>query len=69
VNTRFEKVVLPLKMHIGAPSIPIVKTGDKVKVGQLIAAIPEGKLGAALHASISGKIVSVTDKAICIARE
>lgn len=69
LNVRFEKVVLPLKMHIGAPSIPTVKKGDRVKVGQQIASIPEGKLGATLHASISGQVVSVTEQAITIARE
>ncbi len=68
-NARFEKVVLPLKMHIGAPSEPVVKAGDKVKTGQLIAKIPEGKLSAALHAPISGKVISVSAQSITIARE
>lgn len=48
---------------------PSVKVGDRVEAGQMIAFIPEGKLGAVLHASISGKIVAVSDKAIIIARE
>ncbi|MEW6712754.1 MAG: 4Fe-4S dicluster domain-containing protein, partial [Candidatus Riflebacteria bacterium] len=69
VNVRFEKVLLPLKMHIGAPSMPVVKVGEKVKIGQLIASIPEGKLGAALHAPISGKVTAVTDQAVTITRE
>ena len=69
VTQRFEQVTLPLKMHIGAPVTPIVKAGDSVKAGQQIGAVADGKLGAALHASISGKIVSVTDQAIVIARE
>ncbi|NCB37191.1 MAG: hypothetical protein EOM80_00345 [Erysipelotrichia bacterium] len=69
VTQRFEKVTLPLKMHIGAPVTPIVKVGDQVKVGQLIGAVPEGKLGAALHASISGKVTALTDRAITIARD
>jgi len=69
VTQRFEKVTLPLKMHIGAPASPVVKVGDRVSAGQLIAVMPEGKLGAALHASISGKVASVTDQAIVIVRE
>jgi len=69
ITQRFEKVTLPLKMHIGAPVTPLVKAGETVKAGQLIGAVPEGKLGAALHASISGKIVAVTDRAIVIARD
>ena len=48
-----------LKMHIGAPSVPVVEAGDWVKAGQLIAKCPEGTLGSAIHASISGKVVSV----------
>ena len=59
-----EWVRLPLKMHIGAPSIPIVKPGDTVKKGQLIAEIPEGKLGARIHASIGGTVSEITDSDI-----
>ena len=51
-----DKVEIPLSMHLGAPSAPVVKVGDRVKPGQPIAAIPEGKLGAAIHASIGGTI-------------
>lgn len=69
LTQRFEKVTLPLKMSIGMPVTPVVKVGEQVKTGQLIGTIPEGKLGAALHASISGKIVSVNDRAIVIARD
>ena len=69
IKQRFEKVVLPLKMHIGMPAQSLVKPADRVKTGQLIASIPEGKLGAALHAPISGKIVAVTEHAVTIARE
>lgn len=59
----FSKVSLPLKMGVGAPSEPVVKVGDTVKAGDLIAKIPEGKLGANLHASISGKVTALmTDR-------
>ena len=56
-------VRIPLKMHIGAPAVPVVKTGDVVSVGDLIAEIKEGALGARVHASIAGK-VTVTEVAI-----
>ena len=59
-----EMVTLPLRMHIGAPSVPVVKTGDRVMKGQLVAEIPEGKLGARIHASIGGTVSGVTDQAI-----
>ena len=56
-----DKVIIPMGMHIGAPSVPVVSVGDEVRVGQLIAKCPDGALGSAIHASISGKVVSVND--------
>ncbi|MEG1942175.1 MAG: 4Fe-4S dicluster domain-containing protein [Angelakisella sp.] len=56
------RVSLSLRQNIGAPSQPVVKAGDRVSVGQLIAKCPEGKLGAQLHASIDGRVTEVTDK-------
>lgn len=54
------EVRLPLAQHIGVPSKPIVKVGDKVTKGDLIAVIPEGVVvGSNLHASISGQIVRI----------
>ena len=46
-------VRLPLKMHIGQPARPVIRSGERVERGQLIAAVAEG-LGAHVHASISG---------------
>ena len=63
----FVKMVrLPLRMHIGAPSFPVVKCGDLVSKGQLVAEIPEKSLGAKIHASISGKIANITETHIDI---
>ncbi len=47
-------VELPLKQHVGAPCKPIVNNGDLVKTGDAIGQLPEGALGARLHASIDG---------------
>jgi hypothetical protein len=60
-----DSVKIPLRQHIGAPSQPVVETGAAVNAGDLIAQCPEGKLGANIHASISGE-VTVTDAAIII---
>lgn len=60
-----ERVVLPLKMNIGVPAVPVVAEGARVKKGQLIASCPEGKLGANLHASIEG-IVHLDEGALTI---
>ena len=59
------KVTLPLKQHAGAPAVPVVKSGDRVRAGDLIAAPEAGKLGARIHASIDGA-VSVSNDAITI---
>lgn len=59
-------VVLPLRQGAGAPARPVVKEGERVERGALIAAIPEGKLGANLHASLSGTAAAVTEKEIVI---
>ncbi len=61
------KVTLPLKQHAGAPSAATVKSGDRVREGDLIAAPEAGKLGARIHASIDGK-VTVGSDAIVIER-
>ena len=50
-------VYIATKQHIGAKAEPIVSVGDHVKCGQLISQIPENKMGATIHASISGKVL------------
>lgn len=55
-----ERVILPMQQHIGAPCTPVVKVGDHVDVGQLIAD-SDKYVSAPIHASISGKVTSVAD--------
>jgi len=55
-------------MGVGAPSVPKVKVGDKVRKNQLIADIAEGKLGVKMHASISGTVSEITSDYIEIRR-
>ncbi len=50
-----KRAVLPLAQHIGAPCEPVVKRGDKVKTGQIIAN-SKAFVSAPIHASISGKV-------------
>jgi len=57
-----KKIRLLLKQHIGAPCIPIVKKGEQVQRGQLIASPP--KMGANLHASFNGVITKVDTREI-----
>ena len=57
-------VRIPLRMHIGAPSVPVVHPGQIVTKGELIADIPEKALGARIHASISGTVTHISDESI-----
>jgi len=59
------RVNILLKQHAGVAALPVVKCGDRVRVGDLLAAPPEGKLGARVHASIDG-VVTVNRDAIVI---
>lgn len=62
------EVRIPLRQHIGAPARPVVRSGDRVAAGDCIAEVPEGALGARVHASISGVVRSVDDKSVRIVR-
>lgn len=53
-----EQVILPVSMHIGAPASPIVKPGDIVDMGQMIAEAP-APVSSPVHASVSGKVLAV----------
>lgn len=64
VKKEWKKVVLPLKQGLGAASEPIVKIGDIVREGDIIAAFPKDKLGVVLHSSINGKVAEISDKII-----
>jgi RnfABCDGE-type electron transport complex C subunit len=58
---RSKNVYIPLRQHIGAPCIPVVEASQRVEKGTLIAAVPEGALGASIHASISGTVIRIGD--------
>ena len=53
-----KRVTIMMGMHLGAPSTPCVQPGDSVRLGQVIGE-PVGFLGLPVHASVSGKVVSV----------
>ncbi|MEE8317631.1 MAG: electron transport complex subunit RsxC, partial [Candidatus Omnitrophota bacterium] len=54
------RVILSLSQHTGSPSEPIVKSGDIVKTGTLIAR-SKGFISSNLHSSISGKVIAIED--------
>ena len=59
-----DRVSIPLSQHIGQAALPVVKAGDRIRKGDLIGEIPEGALGARVHASIDGVIESVGDSIV-----
>ena len=59
-----DRVSIPLKMSAGAAAEPRVRVGDAVREGDLIAAIPDGKLGANVHASIAGTVTEISDRIV-----
>jgi Na+-translocating ferredoxin:NAD+ oxidoreductase RnfC subunit len=65
-ENNYKKVSLLLSQHIGAPAQPVVKVGEQVDQGQLVAEIPEGKLSSRIFASISGRVSAVDGDKIII---
>lgn len=53
-----DEVFLPVQQHIGAPGEPLVKRGDEVKTGQIIARTDK-YVSSPIHATISGKVKAV----------
>jgi H+/Na+-translocating ferredoxin:NAD+ oxidoreductase subunit C len=54
-----DKIILPLQQHIGNPSLPLLKIGDKVLKGQKVAQA-NGYISVPVHASTSGKIIDIS---------
>ncbi len=63
------EVQIPLRQHIGAPARALVRSGDRVRAGDCIGEVPEGALGARVHASISGLVRGVDGTSVRIVRE
>jgi Na+-translocating ferredoxin:NAD+ oxidoreductase subunit C len=53
-----DKVIIPFSQHIGAPAKPVVKVGDTVKTGELIAEAG-GFVSIPMHSSITGKVKKI----------
>ena len=57
-----KQAIFPMSQHIGAPAKPVVKKGDKVKVGTLLGEAG-GFVSAPVYSSVSGTVLKV-DNAI-----
>ena len=54
------QVSVSLSQHVGIMCKPVVKVGEKVRMGQLIGDVPGG-LGCPVHASVSGTVVRIDE--------
>lgn len=52
------EIILPVSQHLGKDAQPIVKKGDQVIPGQLVAK-SDGFISAPIHASVKGKVLSI----------
>jgi len=64
VECRPASVRIKLRQHTGQAAAPVVQEGKKVRKGQTIGRVEEGKLGADIHASIDGKVRSISPEII-----
>ncbi len=58
--TEPEEVKISMSQHIGAPAIPAVSVGDKVKKGTLIGTAA-GPVSANVYASVAGTVTAIED--------
>lgn len=65
---RPDRVEIPLDEAVGAPAEPVAAEGQTVEKGTLIADAPKDGQGVPVHASISGRITSVSSNRIVIER-
>ena len=62
-----ERVFISLSQHIGAPAKAVVKIGDRVERGQLVAQAADG-LSVNIHASLTGIVTRADEKSITIVK-
>ncbi len=61
-----KKLRISLKQNIGAPAKPVVKVGQEVVVGSILAQADESALGLPLHCPVNGKVLDANEHFIMI---
>ena len=56
------KVAIPLRQPYSCPARPVVKVGDRVTRGKVIAEPADDKLGLTAHSSVAGKVWKIDDR-------
>ncbi|WP_085833541.1 4Fe-4S dicluster domain-containing protein [Clostridium merdae] len=62
-----QQVYISFRQHIGKPALPVVKAGDTVQKGDLLAAVAEG-LSANIHSSLDGIVTEINADGAVIRR-
>ncbi|SFH47645.1 electron transport complex subunit RsxC [Modicisalibacter xianhensis] len=57
------RVMLPLTQHVGQPAEPVVSVGQTVRTGEIIACA-QGMISAPVHASITGTVTAIEERAV-----
>lgn len=57
------RVAIAMQQHIGAPCVPLVKAGDRVKIGQCVGDRRDA-LCCPVHASVAGTVTAVEDRRV-----
>lgn len=61
-----DEVCISASQNIGKPSAPVVKAGQKVKIGDIIAACDSNALSMPVHSSVDGVVTAVSDRSVTI---
>jgi len=62
------EVRILLKQAAGVPNRPTVAIGERVRKGQALGEIPDGALGALVHAPFEASVKALSDDAIVLTR-
>jgi Na+-translocating ferredoxin:NAD+ oxidoreductase RnfC subunit len=65
-EVRPRRLVLPLKQSAGVACVPVVRAGEEVRGGQLIAEPPANALGALLHAPVTARVSNINAGSIVL---
>ena len=63
------EVVVPIDSHVGQPAKPLVKVGDRVSKGDVIAEVDGDALGTPAHASIDGEVTMIEARGVHIKKK
>jgi Na+-translocating ferredoxin:NAD+ oxidoreductase RnfC subunit len=67
VDWRPSALRIKMKQHAGEAAAAVVREGQRVKKGEIIGRVADGKLGAHVHSGIDGKVRKVTPESVEVA--